>query len=43
MDYVFLTQHGVVTSIVEAEDLIEKGGGFQRSCMIVMVLEDIDL
>ena len=40
MDYMFLTEYGIAKSIDEAEDLIKKGGGLQRSCMTVMVLKD---
>ena len=39
MDYMFLTEYGSAKSIDEAEDLIKKGSGLQRSCMTVMVLK----
>ena len=41
MDYMFLTKYGIAKSIDEAEDLIKKGGGLQRSCMTVMVPKNI--
>ena len=40
MDYMFLAEYGIAKRIDEAEDLIKKGGGLQRSCMTVMVLKD---
>ena len=40
MDYIILTECGIAKSIDEAEDLIKKGGGLQRSCMTVMVLKE---
>ena len=40
MDYMVLTEYGIAKSIDEAENLIKKGGGLQRSCMTVMVFKD---
>ena len=37
MDYIILTECGIAKSIDEAEDLIKKGGGLQRSYMFVMI------